>query len=634
MVEQLTLLRNIGQFDSISLGARLPFDTLTTIYAENGRGKTTLSAVFRSLATGDATLIQERHRLGAAHPPHVIIRMGDGRSYTFQNNAWSATLPTLSVFDDAFVAENVCSGLEIAAGHRQNLHELILGAQGVALNAALQRYVRSIEDHNHNLREKGDAIPATARGNLTVDQFCDLPDAQNLGDRIQDVERRLAAAQSAAAVQRETVFTSLDLPTFDVAAIQALLGRSVDDLNATAAHQVQSHLARLGGHGEQWIATGVTMIPAVSQDDANEVCPFCRQALASSDIINHYRAYFGGAYTGLKQAITEMRRNVSGAHGAEVLAAFERAVRLTSERRQFWSQFAEVPEVAIDTAALARAWRAAWQAVDVALAAKQTAPLEMSALDAPAVAAIGAYHTARNTIGDLSAALLAVNGQLAVVKEQAQAADVATLQGDLAKLRATQARYSDNIVPLCQAYLNEKQAKSATERLRNDARTALDSYRQNIFPRYQNTINTYLQRFGAGFRLQGMTSVNNRGGSAVNYAVLINQNEVPLTANGAPSFRSALSSGDRNTLALAFFFASLDQDPALADRIVVIDDPMTSLDEHRSLVTVQEIAHLTTRVRQVVVLSHFKPFLMKVNEDTPRNYARATMRITRVGATS
>src|SRR5690349_5373275 len=95
-----------------------------------------------------------------------------------------------------------------------------------------------------------------------------------------------------------------------------------------------------------------------------------------------------------------------------------------------------------------------------------------------------------------------------------------------------------------------------------------------------------------------MASVNNRGGSSANYSVLINQTAVPLAGNGEPSFRSALSSGDRNTLALAFFFASIEREPALADKIVVIDDPMTSLDDHRTLVTVQEIIQLLQRVGQ------------------------------------
>jgi len=36
----------------------------------------------------------------------------------------------LTIFDDAFVDANICSGLSVDAEHRQNLHELIVGAQG------------------------------------------------------------------------------------------------------------------------------------------------------------------------------------------------------------------------------------------------------------------------------------------------------------------------------------------------------------------------------------------------------------------------------------------------------------------------------------------------------------------------
>lgn len=99
---------------------------------------------------------------------------------------------------------------------------------------------------------------------------------------------------------------------------------------------------------------------------------------------------------------------------------------------------------------------------------------------------------------------------------------------------------------------------------------------------------------------------------------------------GGPSFRNTLSAGDRNALALAFFFVSLDRDPQLAQKVVVIDDPMTSLDDHRSLTTVQEIRRLTTRVSQIVVLSHSKPFLCAVWDGADR-IARSAIKIVRDG---
>jgi wobble nucleotide-excising tRNase len=81
---------------------------------------------------------------------------------------------------------------------------------------------------------------------------------------------------------------------------------------------------------------------------------------------------------------------------------------------------------------------------------------------------------------------------------------------------------------------------------------------------------------------------------------------------GQPSFRNTLSSGDRNTLALAFFFASLDQSPNLGDAVIVVDDPISSLDDHRSLTTVQEVRRLAERASHVIVLSHDKRFLCRI----------------------
>ncbi len=49
MINQLQLIRNVGRFDNVAV-ANLPLGRLTLIYAENGRGKTTLAAIFRSLA--------------------------------------------------------------------------------------------------------------------------------------------------------------------------------------------------------------------------------------------------------------------------------------------------------------------------------------------------------------------------------------------------------------------------------------------------------------------------------------------------------------------------------------------------------------------------------------------------------
>lgn len=606
---------------------------MSIVYAENGRGKTTMAAILRSLSNGDPKLVADRHRVGAANPPHIVLQNLDGAQHTFQNGGWSAPLSDLVVFDDAFVAENICSGIEIEAGHRQNLHELILGAQGVVLNAALQGHVAAIEEHNRQIRQKEAAIPAMVRFGLGLDEFCALQPIGDIDPRIQDAERALAAAQSGAAVQAEPEFTTLALPGFDTAGLNALLARGMENLDANAAAQVQAHLAQIGANGERWVSDGVAILSLDGQPWPEKDCPFCTQSLNGSQIIDHYRAYFSAEYTALKTELATASREVINAHSGEAPAAFERDVGVATQRRTFWLRFLEVPDFAIDTAEIARAWKAARDAVQAALNAKRAAPLDAAALDAAAIAAIDAYHVKRDEIAAISDVLVGLNGQIAIVKEQAQAANVAALTTDLNRHKATKSRHSEQIAPCCDDYLAEKAAKQATETARDNARTALDNYRQNIFPAYEAAINNYLGRFNAGFRLGGVSPVNNRGGSSATYNVVINNVDVPLNADAGPSFRTALSAGDRNTLALAFFFASLEQSANLANAIVVIDDPMTSLDEHRSLVTVQEIRQLLDRVRQVIVLSHSKPFLIALWKAAPRN-TRSAMRIARAAVGS
>jgi wobble nucleotide-excising tRNase len=627
LIEHIKLLRNVGKFESVN-GQQLPLAKLALVYAENGRGKTTLAAIFRSLSTGASHLILERRRLTASHPPHIVIKTNAAAPIQFKDGAWSSTISNLAIFDDTFVAKNICSGIEIQTEHRQNLHELIVGAQGVTLTATLQSNIEKIEEHNRNLRSLGDAIPASDRGGLTIDAFCALKPNAKIADEIKAAEQALAAAKSSDAVKNEKLFQPIALPSFDTKAIDTLLGCDLSDLDAKAAAGVQSHFAAIGDGGEEWVGDGMQRIARVKS--GAESCPFCAQELKGSALIEHYRAYFSKSYAGLKQDIANALNAIDRAHGGDVVAAFERSVRVAEQSRTFWKDFASVPEVAIDTAEIVRAWKVARDQVAQAMRKKQAAPLEPHKLDATAAKAIESYEAARKAVEAKSSTLGATNASIELVKERAAAANVAALTADLAKLKAVKARYSTEIALRCEAYLDEKEAKANTEKQRDATRAALDNYRQQVFPAYETAINAYLGKFNAGFRLGSVTSVNTRAGSSCNYSVVINNIPIPVTASGEaePSFRTALSAGDRNTLALAFFFASIDQDPNIAQKVVVIDDPMTSLDEHRALTTRQEMRRLAYKVSQVIVLSHSKPFLFALWEDADK-IARSALKITR-----
>jgi len=438
-------------------------------------------------------------------------------------------------------------------------------------------------------------------------------------------------------VRQLPLFGTLDLPAFDIPAIERILQEDLPMLDAAAAARVQAHVAGLGPGGETWIADGMPRVPELAPGEAPAPCPFCAQDLAGSPVLRRYRAYFSAEYATLKGRVSEHLVSINRTHGGDSPAAFERMVRVAVERRVFWSRFCDVPEVSVDTARIVRDWSAARDAVAGAVRAKQAAPLERMTLSPEARAAVAAYEAHREELARLSGALQAANLRVQVVKEQAAAANPAAIEADLLRLTAVKARQEPAIAARCHEYLVELAAKAEADVQRDQDRTALDLYKANVFPGYETAVNLYLQRFNAGFRIASITSANTRGGPACTYSVLINNTPVAIAgatpAAAQPSFRNTLSAGDRNTLALAFFFASLDQDAGLADKVVVIDDPISSLDEHRSLTTVQEMRRLGDRTEQIIVLSHSKPFLCSLWEGADTD-GRAALEIGREGAGS
>src|SRR3546814_15244474 len=64
-------------------------------------------------------------------------------------------------------------------------------------------------DLNAELRVRGAAIPAEARGTIAVDAFCDLAPRDDLDAAIETAERNLAAAGQQDAVREAQLFGAL-----------------------------------------------------------------------------------------------------------------------------------------------------------------------------------------------------------------------------------------------------------------------------------------------------------------------------------------------------------------------------------------------------------------------------------------
>jgi len=298
------------------------------------------------------------------------------RYFVFQNGAGNTTVDSLLIFDDQFVDENVYSGLSVAPGHRQNLHEVILGQQGVALARKVDDLTAEIARLVQEVKIKAAAVPTEAMHGLDVDAFCNLSPLDSIDDQVAELEKKLQAVRQSDRVRSARFFSHVAIPEINVPRLGAVLGKELPDLDAEAVAQVNAHFERIGDNAEQWVADGTQRIIVGIPPQSGELCPFCGRLLSGVDLVAKYRAYFGKAYRDLQNEIAGLHAHYRTLLAGDKLAQFQRSLTTVLEQHRFWSTFVKLPHVAFDLDEVASAWTAARDGILRVLEANRSAPLE------------------------------------------------------------------------------------------------------------------------------------------------------------------------------------------------------------------------------------------------------------------
>lgn len=637
MLKKISLIRQIGQFENVAAN-QVELTPMSLIYAENGRGKTTLVSVLRSLQSGDPLIIGSRKRLGSLTDSEVVLDFSDEpNAVVFQNNSWNKVKNNIYIFDEQFVNDNIYSGLVVQSPQREGLHGLIVGAKGVSLLRSLQVEVSNVEEHNKQLRKLGDAIPPNARKGLTVDQFCDLPMLDEIDQKIGEVKKALSASDQQAAVAKMGSLDELVIAVVAADTLQELLSESLADVAAKSELLVKEHLRKIGGSAEDWIAQG-RQLQLVHAEELGDNCPFCAQPVSDNDLVGAYSQHFSETYNALKLKMQRAVNRIGEIYGSAAVENIRGQFSGNISKHLFWSEFVSVKIPEIDIETILASVRKVAESATKSLDTKAEMPLEVIELSAEAKLAIQALDRHRASLASYNEAIQEMNLQIAGIRERSNTSSSLVLRNDLLRLEVSKERLDPAIVRKCSIYLAERAEKKTTEARRARAKTALDKHLLDVFPAFQELINQFLRRLSAGYKIDGVKSLNTRRGPSCIYKVVIDSSPnhpvaVNAETNGEPSFKTVLSTSDRSTLALAVFLASVDHDDLCASKIVVIDDPITSLDEHRAFATVSEIRRLQTRVSQVIVMSHRRSLVCSLWE-SPGQIGKVAIEFSRAGSTS
>lgn len=619
MIEKFISIKNIGRFRNCSPRGDVTFRKLTLLFAENGRGKTTLCAILRSLQTGQPEFISERRTLGATDPESVQIRLG-GNTLTFEANGWSSIHSDIAVFDSVFVHDNVYAGDHVEHEHRKNLYRVIVGTQGVQLAKQIEELDGKIRDVNADIRTKKDAVSRILPNGAMLDAYIAWQPIEDIEAKIQqkntDVANRQRTLDKATEIQSKGLLAKMSLPAFPSDFLTILSKQLTDviaDAEACVRQQINTH--KMGRQGEAWLSQGLGFV-------ADDKCPFCGQDIKANELIGAYRSHFNAAYTQLKQEVAQLSQRISNAIGESSLNTPQQTLSNNQTLVEFWKQLVEISVPSFDFENV-RTKHTALRELALALAQKkQQSPTEP-------ITPGGDFQTTLDAVTSLQSSMEAYNAAVdtanALINEQKvaaqQGADINAMKRELADLEARKKRFEPEVVQACKDYQNALNAKTFLEQQKTTTKKQLDQHCQQILQTYQSSINAYLDQFNAGFRITNSRHLYAGGTPASHYQLEINNCAIDLgdsrTQPGTPCFKSTLSSGDRSALALAFFLAAMNQDARIGRKIIILDDPFTSQDRFRRTCTQQMIRQLASTAHQVVVLSHDPHFLRLIWEGYP-----------------
>ncbi len=220
-------------------------------------------------------------------------------------------------------------------------------------------------------------------------------------------------------------------------------------------------------------------------------------------------------------------------------------------------------------------------------------------------------QTINSNIDNYNQSVTLYNSAISTFRSGIQTISNAQLEVD--KLRRVKKRFEAPIAALCAQLTSERQ----TLRGLTTAYTQLSQQQETsaavFFGNYQARINHYLEIvFKTLFRIDSVVHVAPQGRatqSKIGYKLTIDGQDISFDPHQQNSAKDCLSEGDKSTIALAFFLSKLDIDPALGDKTLVFDDPLSSFDSNRRMYTVQLIKDLFPNIKQVIVLSHNEHFL-------------------------
>ncbi len=598
------------------------FQVNTLFFGMNGYGKSTLTAILRAFKSKTADRIIERKTMGDAHKSlrqSVVIELEDGSIHNFKNGSWTSSSGAkdeiIEIFDEEYVRENLFVD-EIKNEHKQQIYNIIVGKEGVKLSEELEEArkdrtvaVKNFNKLNDELKEHNRKADVPDYLQLTED---DIADCER---QITEIDALLKAAEEPEKIKQKPLISELLSPRMlDIDNIEVALSEKLEDFDASYRQRILDHVSSHMKDGKTITqATDFLRFGLSAIDEENYTCPFCGQSLDPvEDLMAAFRGIFNDTYETLRKKVIGARDEAARFDANTIIDKLILEIQKIDAQISSWSSIIK-EELSgsltedVDQEALKTQLSKAFEALKNELNRKVE---DLNRTAEPG--AVEKYKDAKSVIQqivtDINEQIKTLNERVTSFKERAESP--ASIEDAKKKTRGFEHRlfrFTEEGMVWVTGYNSAKEEKEKADDKFKEIEDKLNKYLGN-FSNYEDEINRVLKELNTSFSVRSFKEkTDKRMGKLAEFEIVINGEGAPLSSSeNVPCFKNILSGGDRNSLAFAFFIASLKYDPKLSDTIVIYDDPLTSMDDDRRYQTAKIIATLSSDCLQTIVLTHRK----------------------------
>lgn len=614
MIKKIEIVKNVGNFNDYVAEGQVALSKMNLIYAENGAGKTTLARVLHSLSAGDGAVVQRHKRINGTGEPSVLVRDDANKEHKYNNGVWNRPIPEVEVFDAHFVNNNVYSGFDVNSDHHKKLYQFVVGEAGVKIIRRIEKAKTLKEAVDYEWGNVDNQI-GNLSGGLDANSVCKLKPVPEIDAAIAQAEAALKVAKNQDKIKKQARPQKIAAPDigFETDNAKTVLATTTAGIGHAYLEQVSQHFEHLKSNGvprsKQWVSEGMS----ATKDGR---CPFCGQGLGTSELFTGYGQYFSEAYKEASRKANELKTNFGyiniGSYLVKINSDYEKIGLAMEPWKDLVKADAPLPTLNLDDLDL----KGKYNALKALLEAKANDPV--SAVD---VQALTDYVTAK---AEAERRIKAVNDYVDAYVKQVEAlcaniGDATEAQKAYDSLLLSKRRFEAPLAGLCSRHVVLANRSAKLKRISDKWKQKQTETSEKLFQTYGDKINYYLDKvFHTKFRIEEVKGSQYRGRQkepTLDYVLKFNGNPIDMaTGDNNCSFKNVLSEGDKGTIAFSFFLAKLVSDPDYANKIVVFDDPLSSLDWKRRRSTVNELNKLFTECKQLIVFSHHLHFLIKLND--------------------